>query len=72
MKKLLVLLMLIPLFSYTQRSGSANINRWKKQAENITIIRDNWESRISMARLMLMLSLVCSMHNARMISSEWK
>lgn len=42
MKKLLVLLMLIPLFSYTQRSGSANINRWKKQAENITIIRDNW------------------------------
>lgn len=42
MKKILLLLMLLPLKHQAQPFTPAEINRWKQQAKNVNIIRDNF------------------------------
>jgi acyl-homoserine-lactone acylase len=42
MKKILFLLLLIPLQHWAQKPGAAEISRWQKQANNVTVIRDNF------------------------------
>jgi acyl-homoserine lactone acylase PvdQ len=42
MKKFLFALLLLPLYSLGQPFTTAEINRWQKQAQQVTIIRDNW------------------------------
>jgi len=42
MKKILLLLMLLPLKHWAQPFTPAEINRWKQQAKNVNIIRDNF------------------------------
>ncbi|RXK60811.1 penicillin acylase family protein [Lacibacter luteus] len=37
-----VLLLLVPFFSAAQSFSSAEINKWKQQAQRVNIIRDNW------------------------------
>jgi acyl-homoserine-lactone acylase len=41
MKKIIFLL-LFPLQLTAQYFSSAEIARWQKQSQNVTIIRDNW------------------------------
>ncbi|MFY7838752.1 MAG: penicillin acylase family protein [Lacibacter sp.] len=36
------LLLFLPFFSAAQSFSSAEINKWKQQAQRVTIIRDNW------------------------------
>ncbi|HEY1870041.1 MAG TPA: penicillin acylase family protein, partial [Chitinophagaceae bacterium] len=38
----LFLFLLIPSFSFSQTFTSQEINRYKTEAQNVTIIRDNW------------------------------
>jgi acyl-homoserine-lactone acylase len=40
--KNLILLLLLPFQLFAQNFSKEEINRWEKQAKNITIIRDNW------------------------------
>jgi acyl-homoserine lactone acylase PvdQ len=42
MKKLLFAMLLLPLYSLGQSFTPAEVNRWQKQAQQVTIIRDNW------------------------------
>jgi acyl-homoserine-lactone acylase len=42
MKKLLFALFLLPLYSLAQPFAATEINRWEKQAQQVTIIRDNY------------------------------
>jgi acyl-homoserine lactone acylase PvdQ len=42
MKKFLFAMLLLPLYSLGQPFTTAEINRWQKQAQQVTIIRDNW------------------------------
>ncbi|HSN61752.1 MAG TPA: penicillin acylase family protein, partial [Ferruginibacter sp.] len=42
MKKLLLLLMLLPLKHWAQPFSNSEINRWQQQAKNVNIIRDNF------------------------------
>ncbi len=42
MKKYLLLCLLLPLGLKAQTFSDAEISRWKKQAANVTIIRDTW------------------------------
>ncbi|HSU28513.1 MAG TPA: penicillin acylase family protein [Chitinophagaceae bacterium] len=41
-RKILLLLWLLPLQSIAQEFSGAEISRWKSQAKNVTIIRDNY------------------------------
>jgi acyl-homoserine-lactone acylase len=41
MKKLLFTL-LLPYYLFAQSASPSDIARWEKQAQQITIIRDNW------------------------------
>ena len=36
------LVLLSPLLSHTQKFTATEISTWKQQAQNVTIIRDNW------------------------------
>jgi len=38
----LLLLLLLPVVSYAQKFSATEIKKWQQQANNITIIRDNW------------------------------
>src|SRR3982751_6154994 len=40
--RILVLLIFIPFLSFSQRFSSGEIVRYKAEAKNVTIIRDNW------------------------------
>ena len=40
--RLLFILILIPIFSFSQQFSSKEIERYKAQAQRITIIRDTW------------------------------
>lgn len=42
MKKILLVLMLLPLIHWAQPFTHTEINRWKQQAKNVNIIRDNF------------------------------
>jgi acyl-homoserine lactone acylase PvdQ len=42
LRRLIYLVLLIPIGSYSQKFTSQEISRYKKQAKNVTIIRDNW------------------------------
>jgi acyl-homoserine-lactone acylase len=42
MKKIFLVLMLLPLKHWAQPFTSTEINRWKQQAKNVTIVRDNF------------------------------
>jgi len=42
MKKYLFAMLLLPLYSLGQPFTPAEVNRWQKQAQQVTIIRDNW------------------------------
>src|SRR5687768_6450602 len=37
-----ILFLLIPLNITAQKFSQTEINKWKQQAQNVTIIRDNW------------------------------
>jgi hypothetical protein len=73
MKKITLLLFyLLPFALFAQKFNKVEIARWEKQAQQVQIIRDNWGFHIFMAKPMQMRFLVCSMRNARTISSELK
>jgi len=38
----LLLLLLLPVVSNAQKFSATEIKKWQQQANNITIIRDNW------------------------------
>ena len=42
MKKILLLMLFLPAFSSAQKFTSAEIKRFEHEAQNVTIIRDNW------------------------------
>lgn len=42
MNRLLILLLVIPLYACAQQHSQAEISRWQQQAQRVTIIRDNW------------------------------
>lgn len=42
MKNLLVALLLLPIFSFTQTFTPKEIARFEAEAKSVTIIRDNW------------------------------
>lgn len=42
MKKLIVILLLLPLKPWAQTFTNSEIKRWQQQAQNVHIIRDNW------------------------------
>ncbi len=42
MKKLIIILLLLPIKPWAQTFTNTEINRWQQQAQNVHIIRDNW------------------------------
>jgi acyl-homoserine-lactone acylase len=40
--KNIMLLLLCPIYLFAQPSTKPDVARWEKQAQQITIIRDNW------------------------------
>jgi acyl-homoserine lactone acylase PvdQ len=38
-----LLILLMPVLALTQKFITSEISTWKQQAQNVTIIRDNWD-----------------------------
>ena len=70
MKKVIILFLLALLSCAPNEKdlkGSKDLQRWKEQAENVEIIRDDLEFPMFMESQMLMLFLVYYMRSAKMI-----